>query len=66
MTEVPLIYTSLGNVPIGDLEYETEWNVTEAYIKLTERYRKDGLVVKESAHVLTRNGLSGEAIANDL
>ena len=62
MSEIPLIYTTLGNVPVDDLEYVTQWEVTDEYIKLIERYSKDGIVVKESAHVLTRNGVGIGAV----
>lgn len=60
----PLIYTSRGNVPISDVTLETAWDVQETYIKFTERYRAaDGEIVKESAHVYDRIGVSVQSIA---
>ncbi len=61
VTEKPLIYTTLGNVLAAELKHQTEWVVNDDYIKFVERYLKDGVVVKESAHVLTRKGVSMEA-----
>jgi hypothetical protein len=63
----PLIYTTLGNVPIADLKYETSWDVQDAYIKFTETYRAaDGEIVKQSAHVYDRKGVSAEGFAANL
>lgn len=59
---IPLIYTSKGNVPVESLILETEWDVQESYIKFVERYRDStGEVVKESAHVYSKLGLTGES-----
>lgn len=59
MTAAPLIYTSKGNLPIAALTYETEWDVQATYIKFVERYRDpSGEIVKESAHVYDRVGVS--------
>lgn len=66
MTE-PLIYTSRGNLPIASLKYEPVWDVQAAYIKFTERYRAvDGEVVRESAHVFDRHGITAKAVAASL
>jgi hypothetical protein len=60
----PVIYTSKGNVPISSLTYQTAWDVQEGYIKFMERYLdSSGEVVKESAHVYDRKGVSADAIA---
>lgn len=53
---VPLIYTTLGNVPVDALDYEAVWEVTPDFIKLREIYKADGVVVKESAHVYMLKG----------
>jgi hypothetical protein len=53
----PLIFTSKGNLPIASLTYETEWEVNDNFIKFVERYRLDGEVVKEGAHVYDRRGV---------
>lgn len=56
----PLIWTSKGNLPISTLTYQTAWDVQDAYIKFVERYLDAaGEVVKESAHVYDRLGVSG-------
>lgn len=66
MTE-PLIYTTKGNVPIASLTYSTDWDVQDAYIKFTERYKDaSGEVVKESAHVYDRKGTFAAGLAASL
>ena len=58
----PLIFTSKGNVPLSTLTLETEWDLQETYVKFVERYRDEtGEVVKESAHVYSKLGLTGES-----
>jgi len=60
MEDVPLIFTTRGNVPISELEYQTRWEDTPDYTKFVERYvASDGEVVKESAHVYDRKGVFG-------
>lgn len=67
MTEVPLIFTSKGNVPVDSLSYETAWEVTPDYIKFVERHRDgSGEVVKESAHVYDLRGVMGAGIAGSI
>lgn len=62
MNEEPLIYTTKGNVPAASLTYETAWVVNDDFIKFIERHRDaSGEVVKESAHVYDRKGVSGLA-----
>lgn len=62
MSDEPLIFTSKGNVPVASLTLETEWDLKETYIKFVERYRDaSGEVVKESAHVYSKIGLTGES-----
>ncbi len=64
MTEKPLIWTAKGNLPIEELTYQTAWDVQENYIKFVERYLDaSGEVVKESAHVYDKLGLSAKAMA---
>jgi hypothetical protein len=53
-TEVPLIYTSRGNMPIASLQREVRWENTEDYVKFVEIYRFEGEVVIESANVLAK------------
>ena len=55
--EVPLIYTTLGNVPVASLQHHIKWDNTPEYIKFTEIYSTPGgMVVKESAHVFAKQG----------
>lgn len=63
MNEVPLIFTSKGNVPIASLTYETAWEINDAFIKFVERYRDaTGEVVKEGAHVYDCRGLCATGV----
>jgi len=66
LNDEPLIYTSKGNLPIASLAYETAWDVNDAYIKFVERYLLGGEVVKESAHVYDRQGVSAFGAAANL
>lgn len=50
----PLIYTTKGNLPIDSLEYSTNWAINDEFIQLTETYKLDGEVVRESAHVYSK------------
>lgn len=64
MNDEPLVYTTKGNVPVASLKYETAWDVQDGYIKFIERYRDaSGEVVKESAHVYDRSGISASAVS---
>lgn len=63
MSEVPLIYTSKGNIPEESLLFEPIWEDTPDYTKLRLIYRLDGEVVKESAFVLSKRGLSSDSVA---
>jgi len=59
--EIPLIWTSKGNVPLDSVVQEVIWDVQKDYIKVVERYKDaTGEVVKEGAHVYSRLGLTGE------
>ena len=63
VNEVPLIYTSKGNVPLASLTYETSWEINDDYIKFAERYRDaTGEVVKEGAHVYDRRGVCASGL----
>lgn len=63
MTE-PLIYTSKGNRPIQGLKHEVVWDFGDDFVKLTERYTDEvGDVVKESAHVYSKRGVTAEPVA---
>lgn len=54
--DTPLIFTTKGNLPIDSLEYSHKWEDLETCIKFSETYTLDGEVVKQSAHVLLKQG----------
>lgn len=54
----PLVYTKLGNLPVKDLEFYHYWEQSPEWTKLTLGYKLNGEVVKESCHVLAKNGLA--------
>lgn len=58
--QVPLVWTTKGNVPADSLQYSARWEDTPEYIKFVETYTLDGEVVRESAHVLQKQGASAE------
>lgn len=49
--EVPMIYTSKGNLPIDSLQNEVIWNFSATSIEFSEIHRHNGEVVKQSAHI---------------
>lgn len=61
----PLIWTTLGNVPVDSLEHKTEWLDGADFIKFREWYEKDGVTVKESAHVYVKQGQTAGVVAGD-
>jgi hypothetical protein len=58
----PLIYTSLGNVPVSSLEHYVQWTQTPPVnpkeITFSEIYKDKatGEIVKQSGHVFKING----------
>jgi hypothetical protein len=70
---IPLIYTTEGNLPMDRLEYSTSWEepkmengAAPPWTKLIETYRLDGKIVRQSAHVLHREGVSADAVAGKM
>jgi len=63
MSDVPLIWTSHGNMLVSLLDYRTEWDFQPTYIKLTESYFLGDELVRQSAHVYDKQGItaSGQA-----
>ena len=51
MSDVPLIWTSKGNIPIEGLEYLTEWNDLEDQVQFIETYKLDGEIVKRKVNI---------------
>jgi hypothetical protein len=44
--EVPLIYTTRGNLPVKDLDYKVDWQFDEKGISFVEEYLYEGEIVK--------------------
>jgi len=63
MSDVPLIYTSKGNLPEASLRFEPVWEDNPDFTKFVARYWLDDEVVKESAFVLSKRGVDSSAIA---
>lgn len=63
--EIPLIWTTKGNLPVDSLEYTTRWEDTDDFIKLVETYRLDGEIVKENAHIYAKRGVFQEMLASN-
>lgn len=57
MNDVPLIWTTKGNLPVADLRVEHKWEDTVEYVKLTEIYFLGDEMVKASTHVYCRKPL---------
>lgn len=55
--EVPMIWTSKGNLPIEQLKYVTAWDEDENNVRFREAYFFNGEMVRESAHVYSKSGL---------
>lgn len=56
-TEVPLIWTTKGNLPEADLRFEHNWQDTEDYTALTLSYYLGDELVKSSTHVYSKKPL---------
>lgn len=58
-----LVFTSKGYMLASQLEYLTEWQDTEDFLKFHEGYLLDGEVVKNSCHAYSKKPLTaaGEA-----
>lgn len=68
MPDEPLVYTIRGNLPAAELTYATRWEYAPGeYAKFVETYTAaDGVVVRESSHVLALRSLTSEAVAQPL
>lgn len=66
-TEQPMIYTSMGNMPLSDLEpLEVVWERAETWVKVRLIYRYQGEIVREEPHILILEPLQFEATAGAL
>lgn len=57
LKDLKLIYTSEGNLPIDDLKYSNEWQISEDWIMFIEKYNLGEKEVKRSVSGLARKGL---------
>jgi hypothetical protein len=55
--DLPVIYTSKGNIPLDAMRYETEWVSETAYIMFSERWFLDDELVKSNSHCYGTNPL---------
>ena len=69
----PLVYTTRGNLPADSLTYSTRWEEPRTedgsappWTKFIETYTLDGEVVRESVHVLHRQGLSAQSLTGSI
>lgn len=61
---VPLIFTTLGNVPEESLDFSQQWEYAPgSHVKVTLTHQRDGIVVKQSVHVLSLRGVAGQPAA---
>ena len=51
MTDLPMVWTSKGNLPIEDLEYRYQWDFPENEIVFVEEYWLGDECVKRSPHI---------------
>jgi len=63
--EAPLIWTTKGNIPVSDLHYRTQWQITEEYISFTESYFLGDELVKSSTHVHSNKPLESESAQSE-
>ena len=54
-TDLPLLFTTKGNIPHDALRYETEWISDPRYIMFCERWYLNDEMVKSNSHVYGAN-----------
>lgn len=60
-TDVPVIWTSKGNLPIADCEQYVQWIVTDESITFVLSVKHRGEEVKREVHIYMKHGLSTQA-----
>lgn len=63
--EVPLIWTSKGNLPLAELEHKVEWQVTADYVTFVSIHRYQGEIVRREPHILALKSLDQLLFATD-
>lgn len=58
-TDEPLIYTSLGNMKVSELDYRHYWLEDQVAITFVEEYRLKGTeeIIRRNAHARLKQGL---------
>lgn len=65
--ETPLIHTTLGNVPVSDLQFDVIWDVSDDAVVCKPTYFKDGIKVREDAYLCILKPLeAGGDISQDV
>lgn len=59
-TDIPLIYTTKGNLPINSLQYRHQWLEDVNTITFVEEYLLDEEVVKRNVHCKYKCGMNAE------
>jgi len=62
----PLLWTSKGNLPIASLQHRPHWEDSADATVLVDEYFLGEESVHRSVHVLSKRGVTGEAIAAQL
>ena len=57
-SDTPVIFTALGNIPEGALQYETSWDVSESSVVFKEQWSLNGEIVKSNAHAYAINAFT--------
>lgn len=63
-SQVPLIWTTHGNLPEADLRLEVVWSMEKDCIKVVKRYYLGEELVKEGADILSLRAVTGETVIN--
>lgn len=64
--DAPLIFTSLGNLPVDSLEYQPSWDDQPGYIVFREKYLLNGEIVRENSHAYSKRGVLAEGFAGTI
>lgn len=56
--EVPLIWTTKGNIPIEGLDHAVQWLEDDTSISLIETFKLNGEVVKRNVHARLKEGVA--------
>lgn len=64
MGDMPLIWTTKGNLPVATLTHQVEWRCSQNNIIFIERYLLAGELVKESTHIHVLEGAAASSEAS--